>query len=49
MLHVAEGEVLYQPLLPISALKGGPQLAKQAAGDLLAEIYDFICKRWRPS
>ena len=41
MLHVLDDEVLYQPLM-----SSEPQLHREAAGDLLAEIYDFICDRW---
>lgn len=47
MLHLPVGEVLYQPLLSTTAQKG-LHLDKLAAGDFLAEIYDFICQRWGP-
>jgi hypothetical protein len=46
MLHLLDNEVLYQPLVPLNAPKEESQLHKQAAGDFLAEIYDFICHRW---
>ena len=46
MLHLPDDEVLYQPLMPLNARKGESQLDKEAAGDCLAELYDFICQRW---
>ena len=46
MLHLLDDEVLYQPLMPLNAPKGDPQLHREAAGDLLAEIYEYICDRW---
>ena len=46
MLHVLDDEVLYQPLMSLNAPRAEPQLHREAAGDLLAEIYDFICDRW---
>ena len=48
MLHLPEGEALYQPLMPTTAREGFPHLDKLTAADLLAEIYDFICQRWGP-
>lgn len=44
MLHLPEGEVLYQPLRATPA-QAAP-LDTDAAADVLAEIYDFICQRW---
>ena len=46
MLHLPEGEAMYQPLVPKSAPEGSPHLDTEAAADFLAEIYDFICARW---
>lgn len=46
MLHLLDKEVLYQPLMPLNTPKGDPQLHREAAGDLLAEIYEYICDRW---
>jgi hypothetical protein len=46
MLHLPEGEAMYQPLVPKSAPEGFPHLDTEAAADFLAEIYDFICARW---
>jgi hypothetical protein len=46
MLHLLDKEVLYQPLIALNAPNAEPQLHREAAGDLLAEIYDFICDRW---
>jgi hypothetical protein len=46
MLHLPEGEAMYQPLLPKTAREGFPHLDTEAAADFLAEIYDFICERW---
>ena len=48
MLHMPEGEVLYQPLMSTTAREGVPHLDTDAAADFLAEIYDFICQRWGP-
>ena len=48
MLHMPEGEVLYQPLMSTAAREGVPHLDTDAAADFLAEIYDFICQRWGP-
>jgi hypothetical protein len=49
MLHLPEGEALYQPLVSTTARVGSPHLDTDAAADLLAEIYDFICQRWGPT
>jgi hypothetical protein len=46
MLHLLDNEVLYQPLMLQNSPKGNPELESEAAGDLLAEIYDHICDRW---
>ena len=46
MLHLPDNEVLYQPLMPLNDSKGDPQLQREAAGDLVAEIYDFVRYRW---
>ena len=46
MLHLLDNEVLYQPLMPLNSPKGDPNVPREAAGDLLAEIYDHICDRW---
>jgi len=46
MLHLPEGEAMYQPLVPRTAREGSPHLDTEAAADFLAEIYDFICERW---
>jgi hypothetical protein len=46
MLHLPDNEVLYQPLMPLNNPKGDPKLQREAAGDLLAEIYDFVRDRW---
>ena len=46
MLHLLDKEVLYQPLIPLNSPKGDPEMQREAAGDLLAEIYDHICDRW---
>lgn len=48
MLHTPDGEALYQPLIPITAREGSLHLDTNAAADLLAEIYDFVCQRWGP-
>jgi hypothetical protein len=48
MLHMPEGEVLYQPLTSTTVREGFPHLDSRAAADFLAEIYDFICQRWAP-
>ena len=45
MLHLLNGEVLYQPLM-LNSPNAEAQLHGEAAGDLLAEVYDFICDRW---
>ena len=49
MLHLPEGEALYQPLVSTTAREGSLHLDTHAAADLLAEIYDFICQRWGPA
>jgi hypothetical protein len=46
VLHLLDGEMLYQPLTPTPAQDPLPHLDKQAAANLLAEIYDFVCQRW---
>ncbi len=46
MLHLPEGEAMYQPLRPKTAREGFPHLDTEASADFLAEIYDFICERW---
>ena len=46
MLHLLDSDVIYQPLMPRNTPNGKDQLQRAAAGDLLAEIYDFICERW---
>jgi hypothetical protein len=46
MLHTPDGEALYQPLIPITPQEESHHLDTNAAADLLAEIYDFICQRW---
>ena len=46
MLHLPEGEAMYQPLVPKTGRAESPHLDTEAAADFLAEIYDFICARW---
>ena len=46
MLHLPEGEAMFQPLMPKAGREGSPHLNTEAAADFLAEIYDFICERW---
>jgi hypothetical protein len=46
MLHTPDGEALYQPLIPTTTRGGSAHLDTDAAANLLAEIYDFICQRW---
>jgi hypothetical protein len=46
MLHLPEGEAMYQPLVPKTGREESPHLDTEAAAGFLAEIYDFICKRW---
>jgi hypothetical protein len=46
MLHSPDGEALYRPLIPTTAQGGSHHLDTDAAADLLAEIYDFVCQRW---
>jgi hypothetical protein len=49
MLHTPDGEALYQPLVSTTAPEGSLHLDTDAAADLLAEIYDFVCQRWGPA
>jgi hypothetical protein len=49
MLHMPEGEALYQPLVSTTDRVESLHLDTDAAADLLAEIYDFICQRWGPT
>jgi hypothetical protein len=46
MLHTPDGEALYRPLIPATARGRSHHLDTDAAADLLAEIYDFVCQRW---
>jgi hypothetical protein len=48
MLHMPNGETLQWTLTP-DVQEGAPHIDRQAAANLLAEIYDFICKRWGAS
>lgn len=46
MLHLLDNDILYRPLMPLNAPTNESQLHKQAAGEFLAEIYEYICDRW---